>query len=120
MTAPSTPGPAQPTVVTPEAGSRLEALAQAYALAKPAADAAKLVLDEITDAIKLELTNAAPGALKVDLHAPALEAPLRLAAVTKWGLDTTRFKAEQPETYVQFAKQSTYWVLKAIANRGGS
>lgn len=108
------------SVVVPEPGSRLEALAEAYAIAKPAVDAAKASLEEITDALKLELTNAAPGATRVDLNAPVLDAPLRLAARTAWRLDTTRLKAELPETYVRYAKQSTYWELRAIANRGRS
>ena len=115
MTAPQTP--AQHATVAPEPGSRLEQLAEAYAVAKPAADDAKARLDTITDAIKLELSMAAPGATKVDFHTPALTAPLRLASRTSWRLDSTRLKAEQPELYVRYAKQVSYWELRTATNR---
>lgn len=106
--------------VAAEPGSRLAELADAYAAAKPAADAAKARLDMITDAIKHELTMAAPSATRIDLTATGLEAPLRLAARSSWRLDTTKLKAEAPEIYVRYAKQSTYWELRAIARRGSS
>ena len=114
------PAESLPAVVFAAPGTRLEELADAYAAAKPAADAAKARLDLITDAIKLELTMAAPGATKVDLTAPALAAPLRLAARTAWRLDSTKLKAEAPEIYVQYAKQSTYWELRSVGKRGPS
>jgi hypothetical protein len=115
VTAPNPP--AQHAVIAAATGSRLEQLAEAYAHAKPAADEAKARLETITDAIKLELTMAAPGANKVDLNAAALEVPLRLAARTSWRLDSTRLKAEAPELYAQYAKQTSYWELRAISKR---
>jgi hypothetical protein len=115
VTAPQTP--AQHATVAAEPGSRLESLAEAYAVAKPAADEAKSRLDTIVDAIKLELSMAAPGATKVDFHTPALTAPLRLASRTSWRLDGTQLKAEQPELYVRYAKQISYWELRAVTNR---
>jgi hypothetical protein len=109
--------PAQHVIIAPESGSRLEQLAEAYAAAKPAADEAKTRLETITDAIKLELTMAAPGATKIDLNASALDVPLRLAARTAWRLDSVRLKAEAPELYVRYAKQSSYWELRSITRR---
>lgn len=94
------------------AGSRLEALAAAYAQAKPAADAAAARLDDIKNAIKVELTNAAPGETWVDLASAVLDKPLALRAKTSWRLDTKRFKAEEPATYVRYAYQSTAWELR--------
>lgn len=93
-------------------GSRLEALAAAYAEAKPAADAAAERLQEIKDAIKVELTNAAPGETRVDLASAVLDKPLALRAKTSWRLDTKRFKAEEPVTYVKYAYRSTSWELR--------
>lgn len=110
----------EPIVVRAEPESRLEALAAAYAQAKPAADAADAHLKSITDAIKLELSNAAPGALKVDLSSPDLPTPLRLQAKTGWRLDTKRLKAEAPETYVQYAVQTTAWELRALPRQASS
>lgn len=118
MTTPS--APAQHTTVAATYGSRLEQLAAAYGPAKAAADEAKARLDTITDAIKLELTMAAPGANKIDLQSSVLDAPLRLATRTSVRLDSTRLKTEQPDTYAAFAKQTTYWELRAISKRGAS
>jgi hypothetical protein len=116
---PPLPGsPAQHAVVAAQPGSRLEQLAEAYALAKPAADDAKARLETITNAIKLELTIAAPGSNKVDFNAPSLIAPLRLQAKTSWRLDTNRLKTEAPELYAQYAMQTQYWELRAVALRG--
>lgn len=109
-----------PAAVAAEPGSRLESLAEAYAQAKPAADAARARLEEITDALKLALSEAAPGAHKVELTAAALEVPLRMSARTSWRLDANRLKAEVPEIYVQYAKQTNYWDLRAVTNRGPS
>lgn len=107
-------------VVTAPAGSRLEQLAEEYAAAKPALDEAKARLELITDAIKIELITAAPGVNKVDFNAPALTAPLRLLAKTAWRLDSSRLKAENPEMYVRYAKQSAYWELRPVpAGRAG-
>lgn len=119
MTSPTQP-PTAPVVIQAEPQGRLEALAAAYAEAKPAAEAAEAYLKQITDAIKVELANAAPGALKVDLASPVLAAPLRLQARTSWRLDTKRLKAEAPETYVQYAVQSTAWELRAVPGGGAS
>lgn len=98
--------------------SRLEELAAEYAIAKPAYEEAKARLDAIVDAIKYELANAAPGSTKVDLVTPVLERPLRLQAITSWRVDTKKLKAEDPATYVRYAKQSTYWELRAVTGGG--
>jgi hypothetical protein len=111
------PAPAAPPIPTvePAPDSRLAQLAALYAQVKPAADAAAAQLKDITDAIKAELAAAKPGALKVDLASPLLEAPLRLQAKTSWGLDTKKFKAEAPEVYVRYAVQRTSWELRAVS-----
>jgi hypothetical protein len=106
------------TTIDAESGSRLEQLSEAYAAAKPAFEEAKERLDTITDAIKLELTMAAPGSHKVDLTCPALASPLRLSARTSWRVDAKALKAHDPETYVRYAKQVTYWELRAVTAGG--
>lgn len=111
---------AQPVVVQPAANSRLDALAAMYRTAKEEADIAAERLKTVTDSIKAELAAAAPGALKVDLVSPSLPEPLRLQAKTGWRLDTKKLKAEEPQTYVRFAVQSTTWELRAIPNGGTS
>jgi hypothetical protein len=106
---------AWPGVVQPEPDSRLAQLCARYDAAKIAADDAAGYLKSITDGIKVELAEAAPGETRVDLVHPALTAPLRLQAKTTWRLDTPRFRAEQPETYVRYAKQSVSWELRAVS-----
>jgi hypothetical protein len=97
-----------------EPGSRLEALLAAYAELKPEADEAATRLKSVTDGIKAELAAAAPGALQVDVAHPALAQPLRLSYVESWALDTKRLKAEDPETYVRYARKGSRWELRGL------
>lgn len=116
MTETPTTEPQIPTV-TAEPGSRLEQLHEAYAGAKAAADETAKQLKAITDAIKLELTQAAPeGTAKVQLTGSA--PPLRLQWVESWRVDARRLKAEDPETYVRYAKKSGTWQLKTGSGGG--
>lgn len=105
----------RPFVVVPPTESRLEQLHAQYATAKAEADRANEILKAITDAIKLEVTQLAPdGEQKVDLrsqHGPAL----RLAYTETWRFDSTRFKRDNPEAYVRYAKKSGAWSLRAVA-----
>lgn len=112
MTGPAEPLPAR---VTGEPGTRLEQLHAAHAQAKAAAD-----LRTITDALKAELSAhvpTGPGRACVDLVPPdgAGYLPLRLAYVESWRVDSRKLKAEDPETYVRYAKKSGAWVLKTMA-----
>lgn len=107
------------SIVAAEPASRLEQLAAEYAIAKPAADAANARLDAVVEAIKVELTYAAPGATKVDFHAPAFTQPLRLQAKTQWRLDSKKLKENDPGTYARYAAQKTHWELRAAPGGGG-
>lgn len=104
----------QPLIVQPEQGTRLEQLHAAYADAKARADDAAAALKAITDGLKVELTNAAPeGTPVVELR--GTDGPsLRVTWTTSWRLDSKRLKADDPETWVRYAKQSGTWVLKAV------
>lgn len=95
--------------------SRLEALLAQYDLAKAEAEKAAESLKAITDGIKAELAAAAPeGETDIRVDSPDLAQPLRLSAVTSWRVDATKLKAEAPETYVRYAKQSTAWRLERV------
>ncbi|WP_134740021.1 hypothetical protein [Nocardioides sp. 503] len=115
MSNPPTLQPTDPPPVEVPAGSndRLSQLHAAYADKKAAADAAAAELKTITDALKVELTNAAgPAARKIELVGP--DGPkLRLSYSETWRFDSKRFKAEDPETYVRYAVQGGSWTLKA-------
>lgn len=95
-------------------GSRLDDLLAAYAELKPRADEAATRLKAVTDAIKAELTAAAPGAERIDVAHNALAQPLRLAYVEKWTVDTKALKADDPETYVRYARKGGSWVLRGL------
>lgn len=98
-------------------GTRLEQLHAQYAEAKAAADAAAEKFKAITDGIKAELAAELPeGMTSVDLVTDGRQ-PLRLSYITSWRLDSKRLKAENPETWVRYAKQGGSWVLKAT--KGG-
>ena len=104
-----------PYRVVAETGTRLEQLHAAYPEAKAAADAAAERLKGITDGIKLELSQAAPeGTAKVDLTSPD-GPPMRLTYTESWRVDARKLKAEDPHTYVRFAKKSGAWSLKVVA-----
>ena len=97
------------------AGTRLEALLAQYDLAKAEADKATETLKAITDGIKAELAAAAPdGETDIRVNSPDLTRPLRLQAITSWRVDAAKLKAEAPETYVRYAKQSTSWRLERV------
>jgi hypothetical protein len=98
-----------------EPGSRLEDLLATYARLKPAADEAASRLKAVTDAIKVELTTAVPGVPKVDVAHESLAQPLRLSWVEKWDLDSKRMKAEDPATYVKWARKGGSWQLRGIS-----
>jgi hypothetical protein len=100
--------------VTVEPGSRLEELLATYAVLKPQADELTAQLKAVTDGIKTEMSAAAPGAQKVDVAHPALAQPLRLSYSERWDLDARRMKAEDPETYVRFARKSGRWELRGV------
>jgi len=100
--------------ITPAEDTRLAQLAAQYDLAKAESVKATEALKAITDAIKVELTNAAPGETDVRLESPELARPLRLTAITSWRVDATKLKTEAPEIYVRYAKQSTAWRLEAV------
>lgn len=110
VTAPS-PTLGTPATVLPQPESRLDQLAARHDAARAAAAAAAEQLKAITDAIKAELTTAAPGQPEILLSSPHLARPLQLLAVTAYRLDARRLKAELPETYVRYEKQSTSWRL---------
>lgn len=95
-------------------GSRLDQLLAAYAELKPQADEAATRLKSVVDAIKSELSAAAPGAPKVDVAHPALAQPLRMTYVESWRLDTKRLKAEDPFTYARYAAKGGKWELRGI------
>lgn len=108
------PEPAPLTVTAPPA-SRLEQLHAAYADAKAEQDAAAKKLKAITDAIKVEVTSLDPNERRFEITGASGAPPLRLTYVESWRVDSKRLKAEQPELYVAYAKQSGAWTLKAGA-----
>lgn len=101
-----------PVQASVEPGSRLEDLLATYAHLKPQAEELATRLKTVTDAIKAELTTRHPGAVQVDVAHEALAAPLRLSYVESWTLDTKRLKAEDPETYVRYARKGGRWELR--------
>lgn len=114
---PPTPEP-PPVQVAPRKNSKLSQLHSLYADAKAARDAAEEQLKAITDGIKVELANAAPGVERVDLVSPA-GPPLGLRLVVSWRFNSRKFKAEDPETWVRYASKGEVWTLKPLSLGGG-
>lgn len=110
------PQPETP-VVNYEPGSRLEQLHAEYIEAKAQEKSATDRAKAATDALKLELNTAAPGATKVELEGTA-GPRLTLGYVETWRFDSTRFKKDDPFTYVKYAKKSGSWTLRATKTGG--
>lgn len=104
-----------PPRVAVQPGSRLDDLLAVYADLKPQVDELEKRLKTLTDAIKAELMNAAPGAERVDVAHAALVQPLRLSYVETWRLDSKTLKADDPETYVRYAVKGGSWQLRAVS-----
>lgn len=111
---------ASPVAVRAEPDSRLEQLLAQHDVLKAAADEAAARFKAVADAIKVEAQTAAYDAerdhspTEINITSPYLDAPLRLSYVERWTLDAKRMKAEDPATYVTYARKSGSWVLKAV------
>lgn len=103
----------QAYTVVAQADTKLAQLQAAYPDAKAAADAAAATLKAITDGIKFELSQAAPDQTRIELTGTA-GPTLRLAYSERWTLDSKRMKAEDPETYVRFARKGGAWSLTKV------
>lgn len=113
-----TPHSPAPYAVTAEPGTRLEQLQAAYADAKAASDEAASRLKLVTDGIKAALVEAAPeGAAKIALAGGSGPA-MQLTYAESWRVDATKLKAEDPVTYVRYAKKSGSWTLRAVSPSG--
>jgi hypothetical protein len=99
------------------ANERLSQLHAAYTAAKDEADAAAERLKIVNDGIKAELQRLAPGEPRLALSGPD-GPPLTLVRSESWRVDSKKLKAEDPETYVRYAKKSESWTLKA--SKGGA
>lgn len=104
------------TTLTPEPDSRLEQLVAQYDTAKDAFDAAKGRLDTLVDGIKVEAITAAAGETKITIESPYLRKPLNLSHSAPWRVDVKRMKAEDPLTYVRWAKRDEKgsWKLERV------
>lgn len=107
--------PAQAVLTAPYQSERLRQLHAEYSAAKAASDAASERLKALTDALKVEMQTVAVGAEKILLPASEGAPALRLARTETWRLDSTRLKREHLELWVQYAKKSETWVLRAAA-----
>ena len=96
------------TAPEPDDDPELDQLVAEYARLEPLVER----FGEIKEALKIKLTGLYPGQKTISYTHPALTAPMRLVYISRWGLDTGRMKAESPETYARFAKQSGRWELR--------
>lgn len=108
---------AGPVAVTPPADSKLEQLHALYGPAKERAEAATAELKQITDAIKAELQAATGNAERAVLSSP-YGPPLALTYSESWRVDAKKLKADRPDVYVLFAKQSGSWSLRPASGGG--
>lgn len=106
----------QAYTVVAQPDTKLAILQAAYVDAKAKAEAAAADLKAITDGIKYELGQAAPEQTRIELTGPA-GPTLRLAYSERWTLDSKRMKAEDPLTYVRYAKKGGAWSLTKVGGQ---
>ncbi|WAL67094.1 hypothetical protein ORV05_04720 [Amycolatopsis cynarae] len=111
--------PAEPPVafVAPPPGTRLSELLARYDELKDRRDALEAELKDLTESIKVEAAQTNPGATRLELSSPGLQTPLRMSYVETWRFDSTRFKKDDPHTYVRYAKKSSTWKLERARQR---
>jgi hypothetical protein len=97
--------------------TRLGRLHEQYPELKAAADAAAKAFKDCTDGIKLEVSTLTGGALRAELAATDTAPALALTYGERWTLDSKAIKAEDPDTYVRYAKPSGAWTLKVKGSR---
>lgn len=103
----------EPYTVVADPDTRLAQLHASYADAKARADEAAKQLKAITDAIKVELNTAAPEETRVELRGDAGPG-LVLRYTERWTLDSKKMKAEDPLTYVRYARKGGSWSLSQV------
>lgn len=81
-----------------------------YAEAKQAAEAAAERFSAAKAKIRTALSEATNGALRSALHVPGFK-PLTLTYGERWTVDAKALKAEQPLTYVQYARLGSSWTV---------
>jgi len=130
---PETPVPAANPVlkqkrrrkVDPESDSKLALLLTMYARAKEESNAASELADEYQSQIKKAILEAAGDDVpdSFDIAADPMGGyPAFTFSYTEpsWVLDSKRMKAEAPETYVEYAKQTRgFWTFKQKTNYKG-
>ncbi|MFT4081152.1 MAG: hypothetical protein QM638_01070 [Nocardioides sp.] len=109
-------------VIDSASDERLAQLHAQYAELKAQADEAAKRYKACTDAIKLELQQrAGPGhdagaAQPRRIALTGVAGPsLSLAYVERWTIDSRKLKAEDPVTYVRYARKGGAWTLKAVS-----
>jgi len=110
---PSPPADAAP-VLRPTEGSRLDALLARYADLKPQVEDLKEQLETLTTAIKAEAVTAVPDTPAITLSTPHLAHLLEVTYRESWRLDSKRLKADDPTTWVRYAKRSGSWRLDPV------
>lgn len=119
-TTPETPRERLRLKVDPESDSRLATLLTQYKSAKEREVAAKEEAAELQSQIVTELANQVEGDSIPDVFDIAADPMGGYPAYSYrytppgWGLDAKAMKAEDPETYVKYAKERQgYWTFEA-------
>lgn len=105
-----------PTRVTPDPDSRLARLVAERAALAPAVSNAKKRLKDIEDAIKIELTNAAPDSANTVATVPGCK-PVRLAWQPRPQFQEKAFKEAHPDLAQRFTDQDAgFWSLREVSS----
>jgi hypothetical protein len=104
-----------PVLVLAAPGSRLEQLLASYESARAQADEAKARLEALTDALKAEISAAAPhGTQEMTLDGGPGLPRMRMTWKAPYRFDVKRFRAEQPGMYVRYEVKGGHWELRVV------
>jgi hypothetical protein len=94
-------------------GTRLEQLLASYEPVKAAYEEAKARLDALTDALKAEMSAAAPeGSTDMVLDGGPALPRVRVSWKQPYRFDVKRFRTDYPQIYVKYETRGGHWELR--------
>jgi hypothetical protein len=110
---------AGPRAVTPRKGSQLDQLHAHYLDLHARKDELEKQFKAVSDAIKVELNAMDPEERRFELASRDGRRPLTLRYAETQRFDSTRFKRERPQEYIEYLKPpSGSWTLQPA--KGGA
>jgi hypothetical protein len=106
------------TQVIAVGGDRLTQLFDEYDLLKDQFDALSSRVDDLKDAIKAELHQREPDAVRIQLFRTGRSDGLAFTEESKTYVDSKKLKANYPDVHAQCTYEKAQWGLRRIGSKG--